>query len=495
MITTATGRIASGQAILSRAGRAAPPAMAMLVLVFADFPRLTAQPEPTFKADGPAKVWTSDGWKTVSEGSSSSSSSSSSYRGPSASQLKREAEAAARQDRANRAGALNDQANAAVQAHDYREALRLFRAQQQVIDGPNVRDVISLMEALALWTEAKTAAEYRRALNLRPDWFTADNRIFVENLERQEAAAHKAAEDAAQLARDRAAGSKLNDEAADLLAAGKIEAARDKLTEARRLSPDDKQINANYWIAWANLSLRNGNIDNMITYLESAVQWDPENTKAKELLVRARTDRDNQRSAVQAGLAESRSRLLGGSASGNGSTVAGAFGSRESNPGLVTKPAGKTGSNVLAGDQLLSAGRTAASVDKDLSVNFDIGGAPAAGSLPTVDPATMPPRILNDPRMSESLQQLSDLLAARAKIRQERDALVDARNQTKDPVVMAALTKQVDAKQQEFAQVAPAIVAKQESVAKLHRVISAEIEGGDTPGVPAAAAPLQFMTR
>jgi hypothetical protein len=451
-----------------------------------------AQPEPSLKLDGPAKIWTSDGWKTV--GGSSSSSGSLTPSGPSASQLRRAAEAAARQDRANRAGALNDQAKVAVQAHNYREALRLFREQQRVIDGPKVRDLISLMEALSLWTEAKTAAEYRRALNLRPDWFTADNRIFVENLERQEAAARKAAEDAVQVARDRAAGSRLNDEAADLLAAGKMDEARDKLMEARRLSPDDKQINANYWIAWANLSLRNGNIDNMITYLESAVQWDPENTRAKELLARARGDRDNQRSAVQAGLAESRNRLLGGGAVGNGPTVAGAFGSRESNPALATRPAGKLGSNVMAGDQLMSAGHSA-SLDQDLSVNFDIGGAPAAGSLPMVDPSTMPPRILNDPRMSESLQQLSDLLAARAKIREERDALVDARNQAKDPVVMAALTKQVDTKQQEYAQAAPAIAAKQDSVAKLHRVISAEIEGGDTPGVPAAAAPLQFMTR
>jgi hypothetical protein len=485
MSSTETDPIVSSRAGTTSAGSAASFTMLALVLVFAGGNHLAAQPEPTFKADGPAKIWTADGWKPVSEGSSSGT-----YRGPSASQLKREAEAAARQDRARRAGALNDQANVAVRAHDYREALRLFRAQQQVIDGPKVRDVISLMEALAQWTEAKTAAEYRRALNLRPDSFTADNRIFVENLERQEAAARKAVEDAAQLARDRAAGSRLNDEAADLLAAGKIDEARDKLTEARRLSPDDKQINANYWIAWANISLRNGSIDNMITYLESAVQWDPENTKAKELLIRARTDRDNQRSAVQAGLAESRSRLLGGNAPGSERTVAGAFGSRESNPTLATRPAGKIGSNVLAGDQLMSAAH-AASVDQDLSVNFDIGGAQAVGSLPMVDPATMPPRVLNDPRMSESLQQLSDLLAARAKIRQDRDTLVDARNQTKDPAAMAALTKQVDAKQQEYAQAAPAIAAKQDSVAKLHRVISSEIEGGDALG----GTPLQFMTR
>lgn len=422
-------------------------------------------------------------------GSSTGSGNSSASSGPTASQIRRAEEAAAREDRARRTSEWNRLANAAVDRRDYREALRLYREQQKVIDGPNVREGIANMEAVLAWSEARTAAEYRRALNLQPSMFSADNRIFVENLEQQEAAARKAAEDAAKVARDRAAGSRLNDEAVDLLAAGRFDEARAKLTEARRLSPDDKQINANYWIAWANLALRDGSIDNMITYLESAVKWDPDNAKAKALLTRAQSDRESQRSNVQTALTESRNRLLGRPGDSSGPTKPGAFGAQESNPALAVRPAAGTGTDTTAGNQLLSAVRTTKlDPDQDLALNYDVGGAPAAGSLPTVNPATMPARVRDDPRMAAPLQQLTELQSKRATLEKEHDALVVARGQASTTLTMALQTERLRAKEKEQQENLAAIVTQEAVVAKAHRQISSEIEPGPEVSAPEATA-------
>lgn len=105
--------------------------------------------------------------------------------GPSAHQVWQEKENA-RIDRANRAKAFNTQAHAAWQRKDYREALRLFRAQQQVIDGPNIREAIAQTEAQIAWSEATTAAELRRAIAMQPGFFTQENIRYVGEVEAQE---------------------------------------------------------------------------------------------------------------------------------------------------------------------------------------------------------------------------------------------------------------------------------------------------------------------
>lgn len=107
------------------------------------------------------------------------------HRGPSARQIRQQNENA-RLERAARTKELYDQATAASDRRDFREALRLHRLQQGVIDGPKVRDSISQMEALIVANEATTSAEYRRAIAMRPDLFTAENLQYVANLEAQE---------------------------------------------------------------------------------------------------------------------------------------------------------------------------------------------------------------------------------------------------------------------------------------------------------------------
>lgn len=105
--------------------------------------------------------------------------------GPSAHQVWQEKENA-RIDRANRANAFNIQAHAAWQRKDFREALRLFRAQQQVIDGPNIKEAIAQTEAQIAWSEATTAAGLRRAIAMQPGFFTPDQVRYVGEVEAQE---------------------------------------------------------------------------------------------------------------------------------------------------------------------------------------------------------------------------------------------------------------------------------------------------------------------
>jgi hypothetical protein len=88
--------------------------------------------------------------------------------------------------------AVLQQGNDAWERRDFREALRLAILQQTIRDGPNVRSRIKQLNALIVWSEAKTAADYRRAIRMVPGLFTPDNVRFVDGLERMEKAALKA---------------------------------------------------------------------------------------------------------------------------------------------------------------------------------------------------------------------------------------------------------------------------------------------------------------
>jgi len=88
-----------------------------------------------------------------------------------ASNDKREAE---RAERNRQYDALYEQSSAAWDRHDYREALRLYKQQQKLRNGPTTRAGIAELEALIVWSEAKTAKEYRRAMAMRPESAWAD---------------------------------------------------------------------------------------------------------------------------------------------------------------------------------------------------------------------------------------------------------------------------------------------------------------------------------
>lgn len=93
---------------------------------------------------------------------------------------------AERAERNARYDAIHKQAVEASQRGDYRAALQLYEQQQTVRDGPNVRDAIAQLKALIAWQEATTAADYRRALAMRPGIFSQENIRYVEELEAKE---------------------------------------------------------------------------------------------------------------------------------------------------------------------------------------------------------------------------------------------------------------------------------------------------------------------
>lgn len=108
-----------------------------------------------------------------------------SYQGPSEHAIWR-AKENARLERKAQADVLYGQASAAWDRRDFREALRYFREQQGVIDGPNVRDGIAKTEALVVWSEATNSSERRRAIAMNPGAFSQDNLRYVDELEAYE---------------------------------------------------------------------------------------------------------------------------------------------------------------------------------------------------------------------------------------------------------------------------------------------------------------------
>lgn len=132
-------------------------------------------------------------------------------------EMEEAAEDAAREDRARRANTLNQQAGNAWERGDYRQALRYFEQQQTVIDGPKVRAAIVQSKAIIAWTEAKTAADYRRALAMAPELFSRDNIRYVEELEAKEKYERERPEREARWERER-----IEREAADRKAAAKM---------------------------------------------------------------------------------------------------------------------------------------------------------------------------------------------------------------------------------------------------------------------------------
>lgn len=132
-------------------------------------------------------------------------------------EMEEAAEDAAREDRARRANALNQQAAAAWERGDYRQALQYFEQQQMVINGPNVRSAIEQTKAMIVWTEARTASDYRRALAMAPGMFSRENIRYVEELEAKEKYERERPEREARWERER-----IEREAADRKAAAKM---------------------------------------------------------------------------------------------------------------------------------------------------------------------------------------------------------------------------------------------------------------------------------
>jgi len=170
---------------------------------------------------------------------------------------------------------------------------------------------------------------------------------------------------------------------------------------------------------------------------------------------------------------------FGGSAPAD--TKKGLFGTNVSNPKLelgATGPA-KVGTDTKAGDQLLSAAKTAEHAG-DLTANYDKGTAVASGSIVFpkggVDLSTYSERAKKDPQVISMLKELDSLQARRSELEHERDELVKQRNAAVDKAAMDKATAALDKKETEYQNNVALISQKSKDLEKRHREIDTEVE-------------------
>lgn len=164
-----------------------------------------------------------------------------------------------------------------------------------------------------------------------------------------------------------------------------------------------------------------------------------------------------------------------------GDTKKGQFGTNVSDPKLVGRAAGPAtvGTDTKAGDQLLSAAKTAEH-GGDLTPNYDAGTAKAAGSLvfpkSGVDLSTYSERAKKDPQVISMLKELDSLQARRSELEHERDELVKQRNVAVDKQAMDKATAELDKKEAEYQDSLALISKKTQDLEKRHREIDTKVE-------------------
>jgi hypothetical protein len=145
----------------------------------------------------------------------------------------------------------------------------------------------------------------------------------------------------------------------------------------------------------------------------------------------------------------------------------------------------------------LSAAK-AAEKGGDLTQNFDVGGAPKAGSLevPNADlygeaiareVAGFSEKAKKDPQIQKTLSDIADLRKQRVAMQAEMDKLTDERNRA-DPAGMQDLTKQLDAKNAAYQKVLVDTVNKEDELTKRHKDIDNEESPVAQPAPPAGQA-------
>ena len=178
-----------------------------------------------------------------------------------------------------------------------------------------------------------------------------------------------------------------------------------------------------------------------------------------------------------------------------GGTKKGLFGTNISDPKIVERATGKVGTDTKAGDQLLSAAKTAEH-GGDLTANYDRGTATATGSLvfpkPGVDLSTYSERAKKDPQVISMLKELDSLQARRSELEHERveahartpsvfmeherDEMVKERNASVDKAAMRKATKKLDTLEAEYQLNVAVISYKTQEIEKRHREIDTEVE-------------------
>jgi len=190
-----------------------------------------------------------------------------------------EAERAQRQRDYDAARALVD---GALQARNWREALRLLLNQQKLRDGPNVQNLIGQVQALIQWDDARAIeaggdaeralAAYQSALSISSTPFTDNNRRYVAVLAARVAAEREKREAAAKEKRDRPIVDQACAEARTLVET-RPEEALAKLAPALALMPSDPTANGLKFEAQSAKALREQDYDAALNALEEARGW------------------------------------------------------------------------------------------------------------------------------------------------------------------------------------------------------------------------------
>ena len=133
-----------------------------------------------------------------------------------------------------------------------------------------------------------------------------------------------------------------------------------------------------------------------------------------------------------------------------------------------------------ASEQLISAAAVA-KAGGDLTVNYDIGGAPHAGSISlpksrALDPSTFTEAERNDPRMVAELEKFSELQNKHSDLDNEIERTTVARNNEKDPAAMSGLTNQLDQLNHSAQENLLAITEEEKVITKTKKLIDTEVE-------------------
>lgn len=339
-------------------------------------------------------------------------------------------------------------ADEALSRKDYREAARLVRRSLDLDDDPDVRRSLPRIEALARYAEAETLWEQgneEEALALfkkaaaHPAIGNAKMLAWIKDqearLERQQRTAADERARNAKRARNLSKANRLNDEAVTLLQTGDVDAALKQLTAARELVSDDPRINANWYVAKANIAHRNGQLDAVISNLEQAVQLDPSNAEARTALEKARSERDRAGEKIRQASATTLERLRNASSGRLASNAGEQLGRAERHSG----DASELGREPGADEAQAGFDRAPTKTGATLVYPGVSGGSPSLAS-------TIPAAGRNNPVVKKMVAWYDSLEAQKAEIDGKIEAIKEQQKTSKDPMLAVKIESLTNAK-------------------------------------------------
>lgn len=294
------------------------------------------------------------------------------------------------------------------------------------------------------------------------------------------------------------------------VAAGDWAAAEEYFRIAAQMYPKETAYVKNVAFAQSkrgDQAWQNGNENAALDFWIAALETDPTNAYVRKqvplLQKYMREEREKKAAALfyrQQTEAFSESLAATPVADGLGyedlSVGKGAFGSNEIKATVKPQSPAAIGTDTRAGDQLLSAGKQAATTG-DLAPNYDRGGAANAGTVvfhtspgrpAPMDLSQFSERAKKDPRIVGALHTLSDLQVKRDELDAQRTQLTKARNQAVNPALMEVMSARVDAIEAAFQTTLTEISVKTEEIEATRRTIDTTV-GEPEPAASGADAP------